>query len=132
MLRITRLWFVNLIACGIAMHITVSLPSTGFIYAPGLARPVVIDVAQLPAVEAQKFETLVGNARLFDKPDLIELNSLAETRDAKQYEIIVEKEGKKRILRVWEPVESIGDVALREFIAYARDYAQQQRRRLNK
>jgi len=132
MLRITRLWLVNLIVCGIAMRITVSLPSTGFIYAPGLARPVVIDFAQLPAADAQKFETLVGNARLFDKPDLLELNSLAETRDAKQYEIIVEKDGKKRILRVWEPVESIGDVALREFIAYARDYAQQQRRRLNK
>jgi len=128
MLRIIRLWLVNLIACGIAMHITVSMPSTGLVYAPGLARPVEIDVAQLPAEEAQKFETLVENARLFEKPDLIELNASAQTRDAKQYEIVVEKEGKKRTLRVWEPLASIGDVALREFIAYARDYAQQLRR----
>jgi Emfourin len=128
MLRITRLWLVNLIACGIAMHITVSMPSTGLVYAPGLTRPVVIDVAQLPAEEAQKFESLVENARLFDKPDLIELNSSAQIRDAKQYEIVVDKQGKKRILRVWEPLESISDVGLREFVAYVRDYAQQLRR----
>ena len=49
------------------MRITVSMPSTGVFYSPGLARPVVIDVDQLPKETADKLKALADRAGIFDQ-----------------------------------------------------------------
>ncbi len=111
------------------MRITVSMPSTGIVFAPGLARPVVIDTDQLPADVAEKLKRLAENAQLFEHAEAAPSPAPKQLRDAQEFTITVEAEGKQRTLRVSDPVGSIANPSLREFVQLVRDQAALQRRK---
>jgi hypothetical protein len=98
------------------MRITVSMPSTGIFYAPGLDRPIVIDVDQLPADLAQKLERLVDEAKFFDQPEAPQGAPSKQLRDAQQISITVEADGKQHTIQVFDPIASIANPSLREFV----------------
>lgn len=110
------------------MRITVSMPSTGIFYAPGLARPVVIDSDELPAAVAEKLKRLADDAELFAQAEAPP-SAPGKRRDVQETVIIVEAEGKERTLRVSDPIGSIANPSLREFIELVRERAELQRRK---
>lgn len=85
------------------MRITVSMPSTGFVFAPGLARPVVIDVDALPAAEAANLKALAQDAGVFDAAAPLTIPADPKTRDAREVVIDVEDGSRRRMLRIAEP-----------------------------
>ena len=105
------------------MRITVSMPSTGIVYAPGLARPVVIDSDQLPTPVAEKLERLANEAKLFEPAEAEPRAAPDKLRDAQETVITVEAEGKQRTIRVSDPVGSMTNKSLREFVALVREQA---------
>ena len=105
------------------MRITVSMPSTGLFYAPGLARPIVIEVDQLPKEVAEKLSGLAERARIFDQPETVELGESKNVRDAQQFTITVEHGDKRRTIQLFEPLTAIPNEALREFIQLVREQA---------
>jgi hypothetical protein len=121
--------FAVCVAGSIAMRITVSMPSTGVFYSPGLARPVVLDVDKLPAEVAQKLERLVEESKFFDQPEAIGEASAQGLRDAQQLTITVEAGGKQHTLRVSDPIGSIANASLREFVQLVREQAALERRK---
>jgi hypothetical protein len=103
------------------------MPSTGVFYAPGLARPVVIDTEDLPAAVAKKLERLADDAQVFEQTELGSGADSAKLRDAQETVITVEAEGKERTLRVPDPVAAIASKSLREFVTLVRDQAERLR-----
>jgi hypothetical protein len=99
------------------------MPSTGIVFAPGLARPVVIDSDKLPAPVAQRLERLAAEANLFEPTEAAPSAAPDKLRDAQETVITVEAEGKERTIRVADPVGSITDKSLREFVALVREQA---------
>jgi hypothetical protein len=102
------------------MRITVSMPSTGLVYAPGLARPVVLDVDGMPKDIADKLKALAKRADVFDHGDTAEKPS-SQMRDGQQFVIHVEDGEKQQTLRVAEPFA--GGSAMKEFVQLVRDQA---------
>jgi hypothetical protein len=113
---------------GLVMRITVSMPSTGIFYAPGLAQPVVIDTSTLPAAVAAKLERLADAARLFEQAEAAPTGP-GKHRDAQEFVITVEAEGKERTLHFADPIESIANAPLREFVELVREEAQRERQK---
>lgn len=111
------------------MRITVSMPSTGVVYAPGLARPVVIDTDQLPAKLAAKLTRLVEDPGLFAPPAAPRSPASKQLRDAEELTITVESGGTERTLHISEPAGSIANASLREFVQLVRDQAALQRQK---
>lgn len=110
------------------MRITVSMPSTGIFYAPGLARPVVIETDKLPSAVATKLKRLADDAGLFEQTDeLVRRTASNKLRDAQEFVITVEAEGKERTLHIADPIGSIANRALREFVELVREAAQRER-----
>lgn len=109
------------------MRITVSMPSTGIFYAPGLAAPVVIDSDALPKAVAAKLERLADEAKLFEQPAAAPKAAPDKRRDVQETVITVEAEGKERTIRVSDPIVSIASKPLREFIALVREQAERLR-----
>ncbi|MGH6743019.1 MAG: protealysin inhibitor emfourin [Bradyrhizobium sp.] len=109
------------------MRITVSMPSTGIVYAPGLARPVVIDSDKLPTPVAQKLERLAAESKLFEPTEAEPRAAPDKLRDAQETVITVEAEGKERTLRIVDPVGSIANKSLRDFVALVREQAERLR-----
>ena len=105
------------------MRITVSMPSTGVFYAPGLDRPIVIDVDQLPADLAKKLERLVDEAKFFDQPEAPQGAPAKQLRDAQQLSITVDAGGKQHTIQVSDPIASIANPSLREFVQLVREQA---------
>jgi len=111
------------------MRITVSMPSTGIFYAPGLARPVVIDSDELPAVVAEKLKRLADDAQLFEHAEPAPSAAPDKRRDVQETVITVEAKGKERTLRVSDPIGSIANASLREFVELVLERAELQRRK---
>ena len=109
------------------MRITVSMPSTGIVYAPGLARPVVIDSDKLPTPVAQKLERLAAESKLFESTEAEPSEAPDKLRDAQETVITVEAEGNQRTIRVADPVGSITNKSLRDFVALVREQAERLR-----
>jgi hypothetical protein len=87
------------------MRIVLAMPSTGVAFFPGLARPVVIEVARLPPEEAQALADCLAAARFFDRPEA----EAAPPRppgaaDCRCWAVTVEDEGRSRTLEVPEPI----------------------------
>jgi hypothetical protein len=121
--------FAICVAGCIAMRITVSMPSTGVFYAPRLARPVVLDVDKLSADVAKRLLRLVEESKFFDQPDVIAGASQQGLRDAQQLAITVEAGGKQHTLRISDPIGSIANASLREFVQLVREQATLERRK---
>jgi hypothetical protein len=111
------------------MRITVSMPSTGIVFAPGLAQPVVIDTDELPATTAKKLERLADDAKLFEQTDVDLGIGSGKARDAQETIITVEDEGNERTFRVTDPVGAIRNKSLREFITLVREEAERLRQK---
>lgn len=111
------------------MRITVSMPSTGLVYAPGLARPVVIDTDELPPTVARKLERLADDAQLFEQTDTTFGTGSGKSRDAQETSITVEAEGKERTFRVTDPIGAIASKPLREFVMLVREEAERLRQK---
>jgi len=111
------------------MRITVSMPSTGIFYAPGLAAPVVIDSEALPAAVAEKLKRLADDAKLFEQPETAPSAAPGKARDVQETVITVEAEGKERTLRVADPIGSIANKSLREFVTLVREQAERLRQK---
>jgi hypothetical protein len=105
------------------------MPSTGLVYAPGVARPVVIDTNELPATVARKLERLADEAKLFEQTDTTLGTGSGKSRDAQETLITVEAEGKERTLRVTDPVGAIASKPLREFIMLVQQEAERLRQK---
>jgi hypothetical protein len=79
----------------------------GLAYLPGLAAPLIVDTAALPAEERQALERLVVDASVFDQPS----SPKVATRGADQrtYTLTVDDGSRKHTVRLSDPV---GDPAL--------------------
>jgi hypothetical protein len=105
------------------------MPSTGLVYAPGLARPVVINTDELPETVGRKLERLADDAKLFEQTDTTLGTGSGKARDTQETLITVEAEGKERTLRVTDPIGAIASKPLREFIMLVREEAERLRRK---
>lgn len=104
------------------MRITVSMPSTGLVYAPGLAQPITIEVDRLPKSTGDALRTLAARANIFGGTEPIDIAAPRTVRDARKLVIQVEDGGRQRILQVAEPLSGV-EGPLREFIQMVRDEA---------
>ena len=120
--------YMSVLAAEDEMQITVSMPSTGVFYAPGLARRVVLDLDQLPKEIAEPLKTLADRAGIFTGGETIELAADPKMRDIRQFTIEVEDRGKQRVLHVAEPsMNAPGPLA--EFVRLVRKQADAARAR---
>jgi hypothetical protein len=115
-----------------AMRITVSMPSTGIVFAPGLAKPVVIELDQLPKDAANQLRELAERAGIFDRDDTLALGGSESARDYQQLTITVEQDAKRRVIQLSEPMPEISNGALREFIERVKEQARLARNPTNK
>ncbi|MFE0754285.1 protealysin inhibitor emfourin [Inquilinus sp. NPDC058860] len=99
------------------MRITFAMSSTGLFYAPGLAEPVVLDLAALPPAEAARIEALVRDAHVLDRPAAPEGLS-RPMPDARQFTVTVDDGGRSRTLELAEP---IADPALKDLVRCLQD-----------
>jgi len=97
------------------MRITFAMSSPGLFYAPGLAEPVVLDLAALPPAAAARIEVLVRDARVLDRPATPERLSMP---DARCFTLTVEQDGRSRTLELPEP---IADPALKALVRCLQD-----------
>ncbi len=93
------------------------MASTGIAYLPGLARPVAIDSADLPAAEAAELERLIRDANFFELPAEVGLPGVP---DARQHVIAVHAGDRHHTVRVGDPVE---DSALQALLTFLRGKA---------
>jgi len=105
------------------MRITVSMPSTGVFYAPGLARPVVIDVDQLPKETADKLKALAERAGIFDQSKRVEFPPAKGLRDAQEFAITVEEGDRSSTIRWTGPTDALPNEWLRKFVDLVRKHA---------
>ncbi len=100
------------------------MSSPGLFYAPGLAEPVVLDLAALPPAEAARIEALVREAHVLDRPAAPE--SLSRPMpDARCFTLTIEQGGRSRTLELPEP---IADPALKDLVRCLQDQVRALRR----
>jgi hypothetical protein len=97
------------------MRITFAMSSPGLFYAPGLAEPVVLDLATLPPADAARIEALVRDAHVLDRPAAPEG---LPTPDARCFTLTVEQDGRSRTLELPEP---IADPELKDLVRCLQD-----------
>ena len=95
-------------------------------YFPGLAEPMIIDTARLPADEGSRLESMVGTAAFFDRPSAVGSHPPTGA-DMRRYSITVDDDGgRSHTVDVTEPVDDPALLALitalREAGAAARDH----------
>ncbi|MGK9167193.1 hypothetical protein KXR53_12895 [Inquilinus limosus] len=100
------------------MRITFAMSSTGIFYAPGLAQPVVLELAALPSEEAARIEALVRDAHVLDRPAPEEASR--PMPDARRFTVTVDEDGRSRTLELAEP---IADPTLKALIRCLQDQA---------
>jgi hypothetical protein len=100
------------------MRVTIAMSSTGLFYSPGLAEPVVVDVAGLPQPESARIEGLVSDAKVFDRAAAPESLS-RPTPDARQVTVTVEQGTRSCTLHLTEP---IADPALKALVGCLLDH----------
>jgi hypothetical protein len=98
---------------------------TGLAYMPGLAKPVTIEVDQLPEQEAQQLRGLVAAARFFDQPAQL---APATTRgaDLRSFTITVTEGTQRHTVTVKEPIE---DEPIRRLVRHLETQVRAARRR---
>jgi hypothetical protein len=102
------------------MRITFAMSSTGLFYSPGLAEPVVLDLAALPPAEAARIQALIHAAHVLDRP-AVALESLSRpVPDARSFTVTVEQDGSSRTIELAEP---IADPTLRDLVRCLQDQA---------
>jgi len=84
---------------------------------PGLAKPVTIDCAALPAAQTSRLQELVDRADFFSLPGK---EPAARLPDARAYTIAIDDGRRCRTVTVAEP---IANAALRELVAELRTHA---------
>lgn len=84
----------------------------GFAVFPGLARPVTIDVDDLPDAEAKRLRAAVDACRFFDRPEPAVQKGASP--DMRTYDVTVEDGGRSRALSI---PESDGDADLKSLVA---------------
>ena len=93
-------------------------------YFPGLAEPMIVDTARLPADEGNRLESLVGASGFFARPSAVGSHARAGA-DMRHTSITVEDGGRSHTVDVFEPVDDPALLALinalREAGAAARD-----------
>ncbi|WP_395676429.1 protealysin inhibitor emfourin [Inquilinus sp.] len=100
------------------MRITFAMSSTGLFYAPGLAEPVVLELAALPPAEAARIRALIHDAHVLDRPAAA-LESLSRpVPDGRSFTVTVEQDGSSRTLELAEP---IADPTLRDLVRCLQD-----------
>lgn len=100
------------------MRITFAMSSPGLFYSPGLAEPVVLDLAALPPAEATRIEALVRDAHVLDRPAAPE--SLSRPMpDARCFTLTVDENGRSRTLELAEP---IADPVLKNLVRCLQDH----------
>jgi hypothetical protein len=97
------------------MRITFAMSSPGLFYAPGLAEPVVLDLAGLPPADAVRIEALVRAAHVLDRPAAPESLRMP---DARCFTLTVEQDGRSRTLELSEP---IADPVLKDLVRCLQD-----------
>jgi hypothetical protein len=100
--------------------------SGGIAYFPGLARPVVIEAAQLPEEEARKLNELVASSRFFDQPEQTANRMAPGAADYRQHTITIEQGGRSHTLVVNEPIE---DPGLKQLVGFLEGQAKAARAR---
>ncbi len=92
----------------------------GLVYLPGLNRPVIIDLADLPLPEADELQELLTLTRFFDLPSRAGKFS-AKAADHRQYKITVENaEGDSHTILLTDVVD---DPNLRRLLAFLKKKA---------
>jgi hypothetical protein len=86
-------------------------------------------LARLPAAVAEKLKRLADDAELFEQAQAAPTAASGKLRDVQETLITVEAEGKERTLRVSDPVGSIANKSLREFVELVREQAELQRQK---
>jgi len=92
----------------------------GFARLPGLAKPVTIDSATLPAARGAALATLVARARFFDATPP---SPSPAARDARTYTIAIDDGARRRALCVAEPIADPSMRALVDAIVACTDDA---------
>jgi len=96
----------------------------GLAYMPGLAKPVTIEVDQLPEVEAREIRDLVATARFFERPQ--PTDTPARGADRRSYTITITQGAERHRLRVTDPIQ---DEELRKLVRLIEAQARTARRR---
>jgi hypothetical protein len=100
------------------MRITFAMSSTGLFYSPGLAEPVVFDLAALPQAEAARIEALIRDAHVLDRPAAAPQSLSRPVPDARCFTVTVEQDGHSRTLELSEP---IADPVLKDLVRCLQD-----------
>ncbi len=87
----------------------------GFAVFPGLARPVSIDVDDLPGTSAAALRDAVERSRFFDRAEPAPVSGGADMR---QYTVTVEDAGRSRTLTI---PDSVDDAALQTLLRLLED-----------
>lgn len=82
----------------------------GIAYFPGLARPVTLDLGELPDVEARRIKQLIADADFFA---LKSQDGAGRRPDVRTFHITVEEGGRAHTASIAEP---IGDIRLQELV----------------
>lgn len=92
----------------------------GLVYLPGLNRPVIIDLADLPLPEANELQALLTRVRFFELPLRVGKFS-AKAADQRQYKITIEKaEGKSHTVFLSDAMD---DPHLRQLLVFLKNKA---------
>jgi hypothetical protein len=86
----------------------------GIAFFPGLNKPVVLSSSDLPKEQADQLQQLIASTRFFDLPAASRALPKGAA-DMRSYTITVEDGGRRRTVRLSEPVE---DSSLQELIAF--------------
>jgi hypothetical protein len=97
----------------------------GLAYMPGLAKPVTIEVDQLPEAEAREIRDLVAATRFFERPQQTDTPP-ARGADRRNYTITITQGTERHQLKVMDPVE---DEELRRLVRLIEAQARTARRR---
>ncbi|HJZ49483.1 MAG TPA: protealysin inhibitor emfourin [Roseiflexaceae bacterium] len=87
----------------------------GVAYFPGLNKPVVVDSADLPKEQADKFDQLLEQARLFEQPAAPRSVPKGAV-DMRRYTLTVQGGGRSRTVRLADPIEDPNLQALVDFL----------------
>lgn len=109
------------------MRVTVSMPSTGVVYAPGLAQPVVFEDADLSTSDADTLKALLKQADFFGQHSTAE-GAGRPVADGQQYKIVVEDGKRVRSLSVSGPFDDIANEDERKLVIHLVDMARLLRR----
>jgi hypothetical protein len=94
------------------VRVEFKMPSTGIAYLPGLARPIVIDGADLAPADAAELERLIDAANFFALPAVV---GRSGGRDMRQYTIVVDTGEQRKTVQITEPVD---DPTLQALLAF--------------